>query len=196
MDAGQWDERYSKDGLEWGSPPNRFLVRELAEMPPGRALDVAAGEGRNAIWLAEQGWEVTAVDYSRVAVEKGRRWAAERELVIDWIVADVTGFTPVPGSFDLAILFYLQLPPAEWAAVLRTTAAAVAPGGTLLTVGHDRLNLTEGTGGPQEASVLHDVDEIVAVLDGLRIEKAERETRPVEGAERPALDTLVRARRP
>jgi 2-polyprenyl-3-methyl-5-hydroxy-6-metoxy-1,4-benzoquinol methylase len=196
MDARQWDERYAKEELEWGVPPNRFLVQELEEMPRGRALDVAAGEGRNAIWLAEKGWSVTAVDFSPVAVDKGRRWATESGLEIDWIVEDVTTLRPLPRSFDLVIVFYLHLPPDEWSTVLRTCAEAVGPGGTLLIVGHDRLNLTDGVGGPQEPSVLYDADEIAAALADLDVEKAERITRPVEGAERDALDTLVRARRP
>jgi SAM-dependent methyltransferase len=195
MDAHEWDERYAKEELEWGAPPNRFLVQELEGVPPGRALDIAAGEGRNAIWLAEMGWSVTAVDFSAVATGKGRRRASESGLEIDWVVADVTNFEPLPRSFDLVILFYLHLLPDGWSAGLRTSADAVAPGGTLLVVGHDRLNLAEGVGGPQDPSLLYDAGEISAALTGFVIDKAQRVTRPVEGAERDALDTLVRARR-
>jgi SAM-dependent methyltransferase len=195
VDAQQWDERYAKEELEWGTPPNRFLVQELEGVPPGRALDIAAGEGRNAIWLAEKGWSVTAVDFSPVAVGKGRRWAAESGLEIDWMVADVTELEPLPRSFDLVIVFYLHLPPDGWSAVLRTSADAVTVGGTLLVVGHDRLNLAEGVGGPQDPSLLYDADEMSAALTGFVIDKAQRVPRPVEGAERDALDTLVRARR-
>jgi 2-polyprenyl-3-methyl-5-hydroxy-6-metoxy-1,4-benzoquinol methylase len=193
--ATDWDERYAKADLEWGAEPNRFLVQEVRDLQPGSALDIASGEGRNAIWLAEQGWSVTAVDFSQVGIEKARRLAAERKVHVDWVVADVVAHSPIT-SFDLVIVFYLHLSAPEMERVLGTAATALRPGGTLLVVGHDRSNLTAGVGGPQDPTILLDADEVASQLDDLVIEKAVRVSRPVEGAERDAIDTLVRAKRP
>lgn len=195
MDASGWDERYASAELEWGAEPNRFLVPEVEGLEPGRALDLAAGEGRNAIWLAERDWSVTAVDYSHVGIDKGRRRAAEMGVDLEWAIADVLTYEP-SGRFDLVIVFYLHLPPAEMKVVFQKAAAALQPGGTLLVVGHDRSNLTEGVGGPQDPTRLHDAAEIATEFEGFVIEKAERVLRPVEGTDRRAIDTLVRARRP
>ncbi|MFE1785435.1 class I SAM-dependent methyltransferase [Streptomyces sp. NPDC059506] len=78
VDSREWDERYASRELVWGAEPNRWLVREVEDLAPGRALDLAAGEGRNALWLADRGWRVTAVDFSRTALDRGRRLAARR----------------------------------------------------------------------------------------------------------------------
>jgi SAM-dependent methyltransferase len=180
-----WNERYAATELVWSAEPNRFLVSEASDLEPGRALDLACGEGRNAIWLAERGWRVTAVDYSDVAVEKGRRRNAE----VDFRVADVLEFEPGERAYDLVIVFYLQLPWAELERVLRRAAAAVAPGGTFLLVGHDLRNLTEGHGGPQDAAVLYRAEDVPAALPGLEAVRAEPVDR--DGA----VDALVRATR-
>jgi SAM-dependent methyltransferase len=194
MDREDWDRRHGEAGPLFGVDPNRFLVAEAGGLAPGRALDLACGAGRNAVWLAERGWQVTGVDFSDVALENARRLAAERAVEVQWIQADVREWVPEPAAFDLVAIFYLQIPVEERRLVNGCAAAAVAPGGTLLVVGHDRENLVSGTGGPQEARVLLDAGEVAAELDGLVIERAERVLRPVEG-ERDAIDTLVRARR-
>ena len=90
VDRQQWDERYSGDEFEWSMHPNQFVAAELTGVPPGRALDLAAGEGRNSVWLAEQGWSVTAVDFSRVGLEKGRKLSAVRGVA----TARWTGWSP------------------------------------------------------------------------------------------------------
>jgi SAM-dependent methyltransferase len=196
VDSAEWDARYAKAELEWGAEPNRFLVEEVEGLEPGRALDVAAGEGRNAVWLAERGWSVTAVDFSGVAVAKARRLAGERDVEVEWVTADVVRYVPAEGSFDLVIVFYLHLRARDMATVLRRAAGALRPGATLLVVGHDRANLAHGVGGPQDPAILLDAHEVATELDGLEVKKAERVRRPVAGAERDALDTLVRAVRP
>jgi len=196
MDASEWDVRYAKAELEWGAEPNRFLVQEIEGLEPGRALDIAAGEGRNAIWVAARGWMVTAVDFSPVAIEKARRLAAERGVDVEWVVADVVDYAPGTEVFDLAVVFYLHLVASEMRKVLGRVAAALRRGGTLLIVGHDRANLTDGVGGPQDPAILLDAQVVASELEDLVIEKAERIMRRVEGAEREAIDTLVRARKP
>lgn len=195
MNRDAWNRRYAERELVWSAGPNRFLVEEASGLAPGRALDLACGEGRNALWLAEQGWQVTGVDYSDVAIEKGRRLARERGLTVQLVCADLLAWEP-DGEADLVCVLYLQLPADERRAVLAKAARAVAPGGTFLLVGHDLLNLTEGHGGPSDASVLVTPDDVADELPGLEVERAARVLRDVDGAERPAIDTLVRARRP
>lgn len=199
VDRHEWDERYASTDLVWSAAPNVFVVRELAGLAPGRALDLGAGEGRNAIWLAERGWQVTAVDFSAVALAKAAQLAAARGVTgVTWVAADLRSYQPPPGSFDLVLLAYIHLPPAESTAVLQIAATALAPGGTLLFVGHDRDNIAHGYGGPQEPAVLHQAAEVVAALPGLVIQQAGQERRavPTGDGERTAIDTVVRAQRP
>jgi SAM-dependent methyltransferase len=199
VDRQQWDECYASTDLVWTAAPNVFVARDLGGLAPGRALDLGAGEGRNAIWLAERGWQVTAVDFSAVALAKAAQLAAARGVTgITWAEADLREYQPPPGSFDLVLLAYIHLPPAESKALLHAAAIALAPGGTLLFVGHDRDNIAHGYGGPQEPAVLHQAAEVVAALPGLIIQRAgqERRTVPASEGERTAIDTLVRAQRP
>jgi SAM-dependent methyltransferase len=201
VDRQQWDERYAGAEFEWSMHPNQFVAAELATLPPGRALDLAAGEGRNSVWLAERGWSVTAVDFSRVGLDKGRALGAARGVAdgrVEWVVADLSEYSPARAAFELVLIAYLQVDAALLARVLAGAAAALTPGGTLLVVGHDLTNLTEGVGGPQSPDVLYTPEAITAGLPGLRIVRAERVRRTVErdGAQATAIDTLVRAERP
>jgi SAM-dependent methyltransferase len=197
MERADWDRRYRRTELVWTAQPNRFVVEELRELPPGRALDLGGGEGRNAVWLAERGWQVTAVDFSSVALDKARRLAQAQGLTVDWVLADLRSYRPEPDAYHLVLVAYLHLPPLERVAVLAGAVAALAPGGTLLVIGHDLANLTQGVGGPQDPAVLHTPEAIVAELDGLTVHRAERVRRPVDTAPEPgvAVDTLVRATR-
>jgi SAM-dependent methyltransferase len=198
VDSQQWDERYSGTEFEWTTRPNQFVAAELADLPPGRALDLGAGEGRNSVWLAERGWRVTAVDFSRVGLEKGRKLSVARgvdQAQVDWIVADLRDYEPERGAYDLALVAYLQVGPSLRAAVLARAAAALVPGGTVFVVGHDLTNLTEGVGGPQDPDVLYTPEAVRAELPGLRVVRAGRVHRTVErdGGTATAVDTLVRA---
>ncbi len=133
--AAEWDARYGeRDGTMWSGRPNGRLVVEVADLEPGTALDVGCGEGADAIWLARQGWTVTAVDVSEVAVGRARAAAEETGVEVDWRTGDVLA-TPFPaGSFDLVSLQYPALPKASGAAALTALLDAVRPGGTLLAV--------------------------------------------------------------
>jgi SAM-dependent methyltransferase len=199
-DSSEWDRRYADRELVWTSQANRFLVAEVGGMAPGRAIDLACGEGRNALWLAERGWQVTGVDFSAVGVEKARTLAAARGVEAEWIVADLLDYQPVPEGFDLVIVFYLQVPDVQRAAIVRRAAGAVAPGGTFLLVAHDSANLDRGHGGPQDPAVLYTAEDVNRDLNGsvLHIERAERVERQVDTPDGPriALDALVRASRP
>src|SRR5689334_8315406 len=142
MDAAAWDERYAATELVWSATPNQFVESALAELPPGRALDLACGEGRNARWLAERGWDVTAIDWSSVAVAKGRRASS----AVDWRVGDALT-APLPPDLDLVVIAYFQVEAAARRAAMVRSFDALAPGGTFFVVAHDSSNLTEGTGG-------------------------------------------------
>lgn len=205
MNAATWDERYREWEYVWSVEPNRFVAElvESAGLLPGegrRALDWACGEGRNGVWLAEHGWRVTGADYSPVGLDKARRLASDRGVAdhLELLEADVTTWRP-PEVFDLVIVSYLQLPEVERRQALAAAAGALRPGGTLILVAHDSANLERGSGGPKDPEVLYTPE---AVMEDLRrtsvgwesMSGATRE-RPVEGESRPALDTLVEARR-
>jgi SAM-dependent methyltransferase len=208
MDARAWDERYAANDLVWSATPNQFVESELSGLPPGRALDLAAGEGRNALWLADRGWEVTAVDFSLAGLDKGRalqeRHERGRDLHVDWVHADVLDYEAGPVPYDLVLLAYLQLTEDERRTAVRRAFGALRVGGTFFLVAHDSTNLTEGTGGPTSAEVLFTAEDVLSDLDGERfeVERAERVARLVpladpvhthEGDEsRTAYDALVR----
>lgn len=196
MQREDWDRRYAETNLLWSAEPNRFLVAEVSDLPADRALDLACGEGRNAVWLAERGWRVTGVDYSSVAIAKARTRAAPLGDAVELVCADLLDYRPEPGAYDLVLVLYLQIPEEERRLVLSRAAAALAPAGTFLLVGHDLTNLADGVGGPSDPSVLYTPEDVVADVPGLEVEKAEKVLRDVVDAERPAIDALVRARRP
>jgi SAM-dependent methyltransferase len=196
MDADAWDRRYADTELVWSATPNQFVAEELADLPPGRAVDLASGEGRNAIWLARRGWEVTAVDFSRVGLDKGRELAGDTP--VDWVCADATTWRD-PATYDLVLLAYLQLPAEERGAAVRHAFEALRDGGTFLLVAHDSTNLMEGTGGPQDPAVLTTAEDVLADLGGEHFDviRAERVARTVETGHRDepgrvAFDCLVR----
>lgn len=193
-----WNRRYAGKELVWTAEPNRRFAAEVGDLAPGRALDLACGEGRNAVWLAERGWTVTAVDFSDVALEKARRLAAARDVDVDWVLADVLEYEPEPRAFDLVVVLYLQLPRDELVRAISRAVEAVAPGGTLFVLAHDSANLTEGYGGPKDAAVLYTAEDVVPELGDLLVERAERVERIValDEGEAVAIDALVRARRP
>lgn len=200
MKGKDWDARYARRPQAWSRGPNARLVQEVEPLAPGRTLDLACGEGRNALWLAASGWQVTAVDYSEVAIERGRRRARDLDLEVDWRVADVTEFQ-VEYDVDLVVITYLQTPVTERARWMARARDALRIGGTFVYIGHDLSNLTRGHGGPGDPGVLTTPEAVVADLPGFRIDLAEVIERPVRVepghgggyGDALALDTLVRA---
>lgn len=192
MDAAAWDERYTAENLVWGSDPNRWVISELGALTPTTALDLGSGEGRNAVWLASEGWSVTAIDFSSVAAERGKTLAAAtaertgRELDITWRVEDVSLAEVTQSAYDAVLVCYLQLPAYERRAAMRNAVHALAPGGTLLVVAHDTTNLTEGYGGPQDPEVLYSAADVEEDLQdylssgSLVIERSGRVAREIE----------------
>jgi len=190
MDAAGWDDRYRSTDRLWSAEPNVFVADRLSDVEPGVGLDLASGEGRNAVWLAERGWDMTAVDFSAVGVERGRQHSDD----VKFVVADVLTWEP-DQQFDLILVVYLHLEEDEFEPLIRRVATWLAPGGELFMVGHDRSNLEHGVGGPPRLEVLWDVDRIVSWLeDDLEIVEAQVLQREVEGEERAARDALIRAR--
>jgi len=193
-----WDERHSAGDFE-GRGPKPTLLVGVEGLRPGTALELAAGSGINAVWLAEQGWKTTAVDWSPVGLANGRTKAAAAGVEIEWLERDLLGWSPPTRSFDLVVIVYLHLPPDERRPVYARAAAAVTPGGRMLVVGHDRLNATEGEGGPPDPSRLFTADELggelLAAEPDLVIERAEV-VRRVPPPRRAPIDCLLVLRRP
>lgn len=191
MDRQKWNERYAAQPVLWTVDPSPFLGGELGDRPPGRALDLGAGEGRTALWLAERGWQVTAVDFSDVALDRGqqRLEALGLDGAVEWVCADLMDFDPTGGAYDLVLLLFVHLAPAERRRLLRQAAATLRPDGMVLVVGYHPTEAPTGgaAGGPPNRYTPAD---IVADLEGLRIERAERLELP------DAVDTVVRAIRP
>jgi SAM-dependent methyltransferase len=194
--AEDWDARYAAAPV-WSQGPNAVVADLLAPLPPGRAVDLGAGEGRHALWLAGRGWQVTAVDFSAAGLARGRGLAEERGLQVTWEVADVTAWEPAE-PVDLVLVAYLQLSEQVLDGILRRAATWLVPGGHLLVIGHDRANLERGHGGPQDPEVLHTAQMLAAAAERLEVLDLEQVERPVTTEEGPrtAVDTLLMAQRP
>jgi SAM-dependent methyltransferase len=190
-----WDERHAAREPIESPEPDPTLVEEIGPLAPGRALDLGAGDGRNAVWLATRGWDVTAVDFSRVALDRGRALAERTGVEVDWVKADLLAWTPPPRAFDLVCLFFIHLPPDERRRVYARAADGVAPGGSLLVVAHDRTNLERGSGGPQDPAGLFTAPEAAADVPELAVVRAGIVTRSI-GDGNVAIDAVLRAVRP
>jgi SAM-dependent methyltransferase len=193
-----WNQRHRASQELLAEDANEFLTAVVARSRPGRALDLGCGGGRNAVWLARLGWHVVGVDFSEVALERARRLAEGADVQVRWEHADLRDYVPPSGLFDLVLVLYLHLPPAERRLVLGRGVRALAPGGRILVIGHDLSNLSAGYGGPQRPELLYTPETITGELAGVTVERAERVTRHIveEPAANDAIDTLVIGRRP
>jgi SAM-dependent methyltransferase len=189
-----WDARYADQDDVWGSDANRFLVQIAADLPPGRALDLGSGQGRNAFWLAGRGHMVTGLELSPVAVEQATAIAEEHGLDASFEAVDLTTWNPDGEEWDLVLLAYLQLPTETRRPIHAVATAAVAPGGRLIVIAHHRDNLDHGVGGPPYPEVLFTEDDLAEDFAALDIERNERVLRPTDHGD--AIDVVLLASRP
>lgn len=199
-----WDERYGTHSSLWSGNPNRHLVSEVAGLTPGTALDLGCGEGADAIWLAERGWRVTAVDISTVAIERGVAHAAKAgadvAARIDWQQVDLLRWDPGEARYDLISSQYMHMPAGFRDPLFRGAAAAVNPGGTLLVVGHHPSDMQTTMPRPQMPELFFTGDDIAALLEPGEWDVVVNEARPhpaTDPEDRPVTvhDTVLRARR-
>ena len=166
-----WDQRYAGDQLAYGEAPNEFLAGMSDRLPKsGQALDIGAGEGRNAMFLAALGLDVLAVDQSAVGMQKAGRLAEARGLALRTLAADLQEFDPEPGSFDVVSSIFVHLPAALRGLVHRRIRKWLRPGGVFVLEAYAPEQLERGTGGPKDPGMLASLEMIVGELDGLDIE--------------------------
>jgi SAM-dependent methyltransferase len=192
-----WDEKYSGSERLWSGAPNGVLVAEVTGMPPGQALDVGCGEGADALWLAGRGWQVTAVDISRIALQRAALGSAG-ETGVAWVRADLTTTRLPAAGFDLVSAQYFPLPRQQDDAALRNLLATVAPGGTLLLVGHDHTGLEPQHGPDVDPSAYYEPSEVAALLDStwlIEVNQSRPRTRPAPPGTQFTHDTVLRASR-
>jgi SAM-dependent methyltransferase len=193
-----WNTRYAERGAVWGIGPNEFVAARLSGKAPRRVLDLGSGQGRNAIWMAQQGHTVTAVDISDVATAQGREIAAEAGVDVEFIAADLATWEPPAAAFDLVVLAYLQAPEPSRRALHAKAERALADGGEVLVVAHHRDNLEHGVGGPPMLEVLFDETALAEDYSSLEVIENQRVIRRVDkdGQTGDAIDIVFIGRKP
>lgn len=178
--AAFWNARYAEPGLAYGDAANDFLVEVEPRLPrKGRVLCLAEGEGRNAVFLASRGHDVTALDMSAVGLDKTRALAASRGVVVHTVLADLAAYTIAPGAWDAIVAIWMHLPPSLRARVHADAARGLAPGGALVIESYRKEQLALGTGGPRDPAMLVDPETLRADLAGLTLERFEAIERDV-----------------
>jgi SAM-dependent methyltransferase len=198
--AAEWDARYSeREGAMWSGRPNGRLVAEVADLNPGRALDVGCGEGADAIWLARRGWTVTAIDISDVAVCRAREAAERAGTAVEWVCGDALQTALPADSFDLVSMQYPALPKAAGEAAVRTLLGTLRPGGLLIAVYHDlddehRDHMKSQSIDPGDYVGADDLDQLLGDDFAVELHAVEPRMDPPPGTPHIA-DVVVRARR-
>lgn len=207
LSAGVWDERYGGSDRVWSGRPNQRLVEQVADLEPGTALDVACGEGADAVWLAKQGWRVTAVDVSEVALKKVAVHAEDEGVADRMRIGFYDALDdPRPAgrhTFDLVTVSFLHVPVEDFAPIYRGIADAVAPGGRLLVTAHHPHDVTSGARHDYGPGLLFEPDRVLAALhvdepgSPWQVEVADTPERVQQTADGPleVRDTVVRLRR-
>ncbi len=189
-----WDERYSTDEYAYGKSPNGFLEQNYRAIPKGRVLSLAEGEGRNAVFLAKQGYSVTAVDSSRVGLAKAENLARENGVSIEVVHADLAGYDLGENRWDGIVSIFCPLPSAQRKTLHRKVVAALKPGGVFLVEAYTPEQLKHGTGGGNSADTMTTRESLLAELQGLEfrhLQELEREV--VEGVYHTGLGAVVQA---
>ena len=204
MDSSDWDKRYEAADNVWSLTPNQFVVEYLSDLPAGSVIDLAGGEGRNALWFASRGWHAENADFSLVALKKFSDRTAQEGLA-EHCVATCIDATAAEPTFalapvDLGMIIYLQIDAEGLTQAIVSLASAIKSQGTFFGLWHARENLDGGFGGPQDPAVLPTQDELRAACAqaGLvePLIQIKRRTVHVEGAERVAIDVVLVAKKP
>ena len=177
-----WDERYAVAEFVYGKEPNRFLAEHYSKLPRGKLLSLAEGEGRNAVFLAAHGYEVTAVDASSVGLDKGRQLAEELGVNVEWIHADLNDFELGLDQWDGIVSIFCPLPSSIRRKLYQSLPQALKPGGVFLLEAYTPDQIGRGTGGGNSSDVMQTVISLIAELPGLtfiHLQELEREV--VEG---------------
>ncbi|MDF7801051.1 class I SAM-dependent methyltransferase [Pontiellaceae bacterium B1224] len=164
-----WDERYKTEDYVYGLEPNDFLLENVDQLKPGSVLCLAEGEGRNAVFLAKQGFDVTAMDGSSVGLEKAQRLASENEVEITTVHADLNEFTIEPNAWDNIISIFCHIPPPLREKVHAASAAGLTKGGVLLLEAYTPKQLEFGTGGPPVEELLMSLEGLIQEFQSLEI---------------------------
>lgn len=198
MDAADWNARYLAQPDPWGTTPAARIVSEVtgaedSGLGVGTAIDLACGDGRHARWLAAHGWQVTAVDFSEVAIDLARANDSDegRSGSVDWVVGDATTWAPAE-PVDLVVIGFLHLEMPVLAEVLRSAGGWLRPGGHLVYLGHAAENLHHGVGGPPDPTVLPGVADLARGAEGLEVVSLRHDLRPAGRAT--AIDVLLHTR--
>lgn len=189
-----WDDRFSAENYIYGTEPNDFLRHNVASLPKGKILSLAEGEGRNAVFLAQQGYEVTAVDASNVGLEKARKLAKEKGVDIEFVHADLTQFDPGEAQWDGVISIFCPLPPEARQTFYRKILAGLKPGGVFLLEAYRPDQIHYGTGGGRDISVMQSKDSLLAELGELNFSHlVELEREVIEGTFHTGMGAVVQA---
>ncbi|MCB0550290.1 MAG: methyltransferase domain-containing protein [Phaeodactylibacter sp.] len=164
-----WNQRYSEAGYAYGKAPNSFLKEHLPGLPPDKALFPAEGEGRNAVFAATLGWQVTAFDYSESGRKKAEALAWEREVRIDYHISEIENFSFPEEAFSLVGLFFVHLPPVIRKFLHRQAIQSLKPGGTILLEGFSKAQLGRASGGPKQEDMLFSIEELANDFSPLNI---------------------------
>jgi 2-polyprenyl-3-methyl-5-hydroxy-6-metoxy-1,4-benzoquinol methylase len=195
-----WNQKYERSTFVYGKHPNAFLteVAPGAISPAGHVLSLGEGEGRNAVWMARQGWQVTAVDYSSRALEKLQQYATESDLNIETHCRDVVDFDFGRDLWDAIVILHIHLLPAERRSVHRRAAQALRPRGVIVLEALRPEQLDQPTGGPESSLCLYTPDDLWEDFRALDIELIRAEDRYIEAGEHRGMTSVVSllARRP
>ncbi|MEU4671112.1 class I SAM-dependent methyltransferase [Amycolatopsis sp. NPDC023774] len=199
FDQDSWDERYRSKPAIWSGRPNAQLVTEAADLRPGSALDAGSGEGGDAVWLAQNGWRVTAADFAATALDRGAAQAAELGVGdrIRWLTTDLTTWVP-DEKYDLVTSHFLHLPTAQRVPIFARLADAVAPGGTLLIVGHHPTDVEGAAHRPNVPDMFFLAEDVAATLDESWesvVTDARERAHEIDGHEVSIRDTVLVARK-
>lgn len=187
-----WNDRFSQPGYAYGTEPNQFLVSVADRIPRGRVLSLAEGEGRNGVYLAGLGCEVTGVDSSEVGLEKAKHLAAERGVKITTILEDLADYRIEPAAWDSIVSIFIQMPSAIRVPLHRAAVEGLRPGGVFVLEGFTPGQIRYGTGGPKDVDMLNSLRDLRRELAGLEfIHAIEKEREVREGRHHTGLASVV-----